>query len=375
MFGKKLVIISHTAHQILPNGEVVGWGPTVTEINHLAQHWDEIIHIACIEEFSDNKSYQPYLAKNIHFKSIPSFGGKTIMSKLGVLIKAPRIIITILKNLQDSSHVQIRVPMGIGLYVLPLFLFIPRKFVLWVKYANNWGNVSSSLVYRFQRWFLNRNYLNCKVTINGFWPDQPKHCLSFENPCISESQFHIGQQLSKDFNSKVKVIFIGRLEIEKGIQFVLDVIGQINKDRFEEWIFVGDGKLSSKLKEKFGRLKINHRFVGFVNQEKVHEELSKAHLLLLPSLSEGFPKVVAEAWNYKVIPIVSPVGSLPNYLKNQVNGFMMHTLDTESLYKIFKFIEDTDESLLKSISEEGNKMALKFTFKNYINKLEREVFI
>lgn len=92
---------------------------------------------------------------------------------------------------------QIRVPMGIGVYVLPLFLFIPRKFTLWVKYANNWGHVSSSLGYRFQRWFLEKKFLNCAVTINGFWPNQKKHLQSFENPCITEEQNKIGQLINK----------------------------------------------------------------------------------------------------------------------------------------------------------------------------------
>jgi hypothetical protein len=32
---KKLVIVSHTHHHFNPNGEILGWGPTVNELNYL----------------------------------------------------------------------------------------------------------------------------------------------------------------------------------------------------------------------------------------------------------------------------------------------------------------------------------------------------
>ena len=37
----KLTIISHTEHYKLSDGTLVGWGPTITEINHLAEIFDE----------------------------------------------------------------------------------------------------------------------------------------------------------------------------------------------------------------------------------------------------------------------------------------------------------------------------------------------
>ena len=44
---KKLVVISHTEHQTDVNGRVMGWGPTINEINYLAQFWEEGVHVGC----------------------------------------------------------------------------------------------------------------------------------------------------------------------------------------------------------------------------------------------------------------------------------------------------------------------------------------
>ena len=44
--SKKLVVISHTEHYTVA-GVIKGWGPTVHEINFLADYWDEVVHVGC----------------------------------------------------------------------------------------------------------------------------------------------------------------------------------------------------------------------------------------------------------------------------------------------------------------------------------------
>ncbi len=374
MGGKKLVVISHTAHQYLTDGTLVGWGPTVEELNYLSQFWNELVHVACLEPYSDNPSLQSYIGQNTHFTPIPSFGGTTLLQKWSVFYQSPQIIWQIVKSLKGATHVQIRVPMGIGVYMLPLFLIIPRNFVLWVKYANNWGHVSNSLGYRFQRWFLEKNVLKCKVTINGFWPNQPQHCLSFENPCITQEQFEKGKTIQKSFDNKLKVVFAGRIEEAKGIDLLMEVLKELPQDRFKEWVFIGEGPLKEPLMKLCLELGIPTKFLGFLSQTEVHKHLETADILVLPSKSEGFPKIVAEAWNYRVIPLVSAVGSLPHYFDNKKNGFVMEEVSREGLLQSFKDLLNHSSAELVEISENGHSSAHKFTFDNYYQHLQREVF-
>ncbi len=374
MAGKKLVVISHTAHQYLPDGRLVGWGPTVSELNYLSQYWTELVHIACVEPYTNNPSLQPYQGDIISFAPIPSFGGSTWLQKLSVFYRAPQIIWQIIKSLKGATHVQIRVPMGIGIYILPLFVFIPRKFILWVKYANNWGHVSNSIGYRLQRWFLEKNFLNCKVTINGFWPNQPKHCISFENPCINQEQLETGKNIKKTFDKKLRFVFAGRMEDSKGIDLLLEALKELPQDRFEEWIFIGEGPLKNSLEKLCLEFDIPSSFLGFMSQTEVHKYLETADILVLPSKSEGFPKIVAEAWNYKVIPLVSPVGSLPHYIENGNNGFIMKDVSRESLLETFKEFLSRKAIELKEISDNGHSIAYKFTFDYYYQHLGKEVF-
>jgi glycosyltransferase involved in cell wall biosynthesis len=372
--GKKLVVISHTLHAQNKDKQIVGWGPTIAEINYLSNHWEEVVLVACFTDESSDASMLPYTNTNIRFCAIPTFGGVGFIEKLSVFTLALTIIRIILKEVNGASHVQIRVPMGIGIYVLPLFLFIPRKFILWVKYANNWGHVSNSLGYRFQRWFLGKNFLKCVVTINGFWPNQKKYLKSFENPCITNEQFEFGKTIDKSFDNKLRVLFAGRIETAKGLDLLMQVLETLPQDRFEEWVFIGEGPLKEPLHKLTNELKISATFPGFVSQAEVHRYLANANILILPSKSEGFPKIVAEAWNYQVIPIVSPVGSLPHYLEHGKNGFMMDDVSKESLNAAFEQLLKITPQELKGIAQKGQKLADKFTFEYYYKHLQKEVF-
>lgn len=374
LVGRKLLIISHTPHARNAANRIVGWGPTISEINFLAQFWKEVVHVGCLSDQSDDSSMQAYERDNIRFSPIPEFGGKSILKKINILTNAPRIIYRIIRELKGTSHVQIRVPMGIGVYVLPLFWFYPRRFILWVKYANNWEHVSNSIVYRFQRWLLKKDILKCCVTINGFWLNQSTHLKSFENPCISNSQFQLGGLLKKDFNGPFKLVFAGRIESAKGIDILIQALPKLPHERIQEWTFLGDGTLREDLKSKLDEQGIDSKFLGFVSQQDVHNQLKNAHFLILPSKSEGFPKVVAEAWNYGCIPIVSSVGSLPHYVVQGENGFLLSELSSNGLYAAMHKALTMSRETLNEISRNGNDMASRFTFDYYIHHLKKDIF-
>ena len=118
---KKLVVISHTEHQMNDEQRIVGWGPTVREINYLAQHWEKVVHVACLNQKNDSGSYIPYESNNIIFSPIPEFGGPTILDKIFIILKLPQILYTVHKTLEGATEVHLRLPISIGLFLIPYF--------------------------------------------------------------------------------------------------------------------------------------------------------------------------------------------------------------------------------------------------------------
>lgn len=368
---KKLLIISHTEHY-LKEGQPLGWGPTITEINYLAQYWEEVVHIACLHEGEAPGSALPYTAENIHFVAIPPYGGPSWKDKLGILLKMPTILRTIRKELKGASEVQLRLPTGMGVFLLPWFSLRKRHYTLWVKYAGNWAQEKPPLGYAFQRWWLQKNWARCKVTINGQWPNQPAHCLSFENPCLYEEEIEKGKriQAGKSFHPPFTLIFVGQLTKSKGVYRIMDALKPIIPTNVARMIFIGDGPEKKTLELLVRDLSVSVEICGFLDRQKVHEQLKKAHFILLPSDSEGFPKVIAEAACYGVIPVVSGVSSIPQYIYDQ-NGYVWDVISPYHL--ILKGALNESESSLKMKSQKVHELARLFTFEQYHNRLVNKI--
>lgn len=376
MKRKKLVIISHTEHYRNTSNQIVGWGSTINEINFLADYWDKVVHVGCFYDDKAPSSALPYSKDNISFKEIPPYGGNTFLDKLEIFIKIPKIITVVYKNIKGATEVQLRLPTSMGLFLLPLFSFVfPRKYIFLVKYAGNWGQTNPPLSYRIQRWWLKNNFAKCKVTINGFWENQPKHCLSFENPCLTENQIKQGLQITKQktFDKLYVFTFVGRLEEAKGVSDCIEALRNISVENIEKVHFIGDGENLEFYKEKTSFLDDKIVFHGFLESDKVHSILAKSHFLLLPSKSEGFPKVVAEAACYGVIPVVSNVGSIPHYI-NKKNGFVWDINAKVSFADFLLKIISENNNNLKEISQVVVKTAEKFTFNHYLLQLKNKIF-
>lgn len=375
MKRKKLVIISHTNHY--QDGDVVkGWGPTISEVNYLADYWDEVVHIGCLNAGAVPSSALPYIKNNIRFAPIPPYGGKGIIAKALIFTKIPKIIAVVLKNIKGSSEVQLRLPTSMGLFLLPLIsFFIARKFTFWVKYAGNWEGVNQPLSYRLQKKWLQNNYAKCKVTINGFWPNQPHHCQSFENPSLTGEDILFGKSvaLQKDFSGNFVFVFVGRLEDAKGVQRIIDALKIIPQDKIKKVHFVGDGPKKQEYLMQLNSLNEKVEFHGFLGKEGVHKVLAASHFFLLPSASEGFPKALAEAAAYGVIPITSNVGSISHYV-NESNGFVWDFGGQRDYASVLGDAVATDSFRLKEISNNVLSIGEKFTFEKYREKLEELVF-
>jgi glycosyltransferase involved in cell wall biosynthesis len=226
--------------------------------------------------------------------------------------------------------------------------------------------------YRFQRWWLKRNFARCKVTINGSVRHQPKHCFSFENPCLTDKDVAVGKKIqnSKTFTAPFNLVFAGRLEDAKGILRIIEALASVNLNLVGRIDFIGDGPKRKEYENLCSFLGKKARFHGFLGSTEVHKLLSEGHFLLLPSDSEGFPKVIAEAACYGCLPVVSDVGSIGDYVKNETNGFIWKKDGPIRFSTVLESALTLHPKELQKKSNDLLQLAEMFTFENYLCKLE-----
>ncbi|MEM5512650.1 glycosyltransferase family 4 protein [Pseudoalteromonas sp. AS84] len=150
-------------------------------------------------------------------------------------------------------------------------------------------------------------------------------------------------------------IFVGRLEPEKGVEFLysnLDVI----KNRLEvnHFTFIGGGSLFNDFKEKSTD---NFVIKGAVELDSVYKLMQGAKFVLVPSIwQEPFGMVAAEALASGAVVITSDRGGLPEAV-----GKVAEQFDLESEQS---FIEALENAKLKSKS---------FLDKNTLSKYQANV--
>jgi glycosyltransferase involved in cell wall biosynthesis len=371
----KLAIISHTEHYKDENGRIVGWGPTISEINQLAKHFEVIYHLAFFYNESPKKSSLPYTSDNIIFVSLPVSGGKTIYEKLGILRKMPLLLSKVNYFLKKVDVYQFRAPVGFGVYLIPYLTLFTNKQG-WFKYAGNWNQKKPPIGYALQRLFLKMQ--KRKVTINGEWPEQPTHCYTFENPCLTNEEREFGKTLiaNKDYSPPYSFCFVGRLEDEKGVRRIIDAVKKtVDRSFIKSIHLIGDGEKKNEYSKDIKENDLPIYIHGFLKRDQVFEIYKKSHFLLLPSTaSEGFPKVIAEGMNYGCIPIVSAVSSIGQYV-NEDNGFIVEPTNYEKLAQILEDLKGMKEEELKSKADFSYHVAKNFTFEHYIKRIKEDILI
>ena len=369
-----LMIISHTPHYYNKDGNIVGWEPTIREINHLLSIFDTIYHIAPLYKSVPDKATITYTSSKIIFIPIKPTGGIGLFKKFGILFFMPYNLYKIIRMIRKVDWVHFRTPTNLGLYILP-FLSIFKNKKRWIKYAGNWNQEHPPLSYRFQRWWLN-NIQNSIVTINGKWVNQKSHLLSFENPCITEDELkHAGLVgKNKNYHNKLNVCFVGRLEPAKGVLIILDLVKKLEDVTFiDTFYIVGDGPSKNVLENQKSNLNIKVCLMGSLSRAQLNEIYTKCHLIILPSYaSEGFPKVLAEAASYGCVPVVSNISSIGQYIENNISGIVIDDISANNLKLLLSKLSDNREKLINMASSASKWVSL-FTYSRYVNRIETEI--
>jgi len=371
----KLAIISHTEHYLSKNNTIVGWGPTIKELNNLVQICDVIYHIAPLHNCKSPGSALPYNSNKIIFVPISASGGAGF-KKMSILFRAPINLYKIYKTIKKVDKVQFRAPTGMGIYVLPfLSLFYNSKY--WIKYAGNWKDEKMPFGNKLQKkWLQNFTSKNTKITVNGFWKNERNNIISFENPCLDENDRKLGYNLlaPKKLKKTPDFCFVGALNKHKGVDKILKAINDLNFKNNITFHFVGDGPDRFEFEKIAKYINTTIVFHGFLEKDAISSIYSKCDFIILPSKSEGFPKVIGEAMNYGCIPIVSDVSCISQYIQNGVNGFLIKPITSAKIIKKIHLAINLSSDKKEKIKKYNFELAEKFTYEYYNHRIKNEIF-
>lgn len=164
-----------------------------------------------------------------------------------------------------------------------------------------------------------------------------------------------------------ELLFVGKLRHVKNV----DILLQGFKIFLDKWGFnqdmelniCGDGPNLETLRHEASTLRItrNVNFTGSLTLKKLKKYYEDADIFILPSLSEGFPLVIAEALSYGCPIICSRISSLVNILQESENALFFSPTNAQDLAeKIEELI--TQNAMRIKMSENNRKLSELYTW-------------
>ncbi|HEY9177105.1 MAG TPA: glycosyltransferase family 4 protein [Flavipsychrobacter sp.] len=368
---RTLLVVSDTA-MYNDAGELLVFDPVLRELKAVQDMFDNIIWLGA-RTLKKKGTLRHVDSEKIHAEMLPCVSRGGLINIFFVLLAYPVFLFRILKYLPQATHVHTRAPSHPA-FLMILLSLLDNKRTYAHKYAGEWTDKNIPLTYRIQRSLLKRvRKPNIKVIISGKNEEESVNVHDMQNPCIYAHEINdmndIG--LQKDFSNELKLLFVGNLMPSKGILQLLDALNnnQLNK-RITQLHVAGGGRLLDEVRKKAEQnKKLKIIVTGDITREELNKLYADAHLLILPSSSESFPKVVAEAAAYGCIPVTTSLSAITRQITDIVNGFLMTDNSPGSITETINRVAHNTE--LSAISHNAIEMSKLFTYERFRQRMAR----
>jgi len=185
-------------------------------------------------------------------------------------------------------------------------------------------------------------------------------------------------QIKKELRERKNLVgYIGRLEEEKGVMNFFEAIPLIlEKQDNLEFFLGGYGPLYDRIKERLRSNNLSRKveLMGWIPHDKVANYLNELKLLVLPSYSEGLPTIVLEAMACGTPVLATPVGGIPDVIKDGETGFIMENNSPKCFAEnIVRVLECPD---LDNVTKNARKLIKeKYTYEAAVERYKKSLNI
>ena len=365
----KFAIITHVVHGFADQS-YFGYGPYVREMNLWIKFADEVIVVAPLSLKQQTNIDLNYDHKNVTFKKINSFNFKNPLAILKSVMSLPVIFITVYRAMKRADHIHLRCPGNIGLIGCLVQILFPSKPKT-AKYAGNWDpKASQPKSYRLQKWILSNTFLtrNMQILVYGNWQGSSKNIKSFFTASYRESDQ--APILERTLQGRLTFLFVGTLAIGKQPLYAIKLVEQLAVKGYDVSLdLYGEGAERTQILHYLDKKNLTSfiSLKGNQTAETLKIAYQNSHFIILPSRSEGWPKVLAEAMFWGCLPIASKVSCIPYMLSAGERGLLLEMEIEKDVIQIVSLIENDADYQSKL------QKAVKWSRKYTLDLFEQEI--
>lgn len=191
-----------------------------------------------------------------------------------------------------------------------------------------WSLQQKWLKKRVARWLYQDKDLKCAAALHATAESEAEQFrkLGFKNPIIvSPNGVNVPKKFSRvervERTEKRRVLFVSRMHPKKGVMELVEAWGKVVSGGEDEWrswnvelVYTVSGELEkeyeAKVRARVKELGLENQFIftGALNDEEKWKAYARADLFVLPTYSENFGIVVAEAL-WAGVPVITTKGT------------------------------------------------------------------
>lgn len=225
------------------------------------------------------------------------------------------------------------------------------------------------------------NEPNTRVASNGADMWEKLHCKEGRvvvSSCLYQSE--MVPRTTLEMNDPPKILFVGYLRPEKGVDVLLDAFDRLRAKQKLSLTVVGgsDRAMTGAEAEIHKRIKASpyHEDIhvkGMIPFGEELFELYRSHdMYVLPSHSEGTPRSVVEARAFGCPAIATRVGGIPTSVTDGENGLLVPPNDSAALARAMQRLLD-DDDLRRRLSQTGIDQGPDYSLESFADQLVEEL--
>ena len=168
-------------------------------------------------------------------------------------------------------------------------------------------------------------------------------------------------------HNSLKVMYVGSNIPEKGTKYLIDSLNSKNILKIENKIELSI-VTNSLAKEYFNnKIKMKKKIYTNLPHKEVLNLMNKNHILIVPSISEGFGMVVTEAMSQSMLVIGTNKTCLRDISKNN-NSIVVPIKNSSIITKTLIYLKNNPK-LVNKIRNNAYKTSIKYKWKDYRERL------
>lgn len=203
-----------------------------------------------------------------------------------------------------------------------------------------------------------------------------ENCIVLDESLVDEAMIAGGNSVKninilKDKNI-INIVYVGYIRAAKGLDYLIDAIPHVISKYNISVNIVGGGEYLDEIMLKIKSIRCE-RYVHFHGEVAFGDGLfdlyRKADIFILPSLSEGSPRVVLEAMALGLPVIATDVGNTKHLLEDG-RGVCIKPRDSKEIANAVIDLIENDKKRLDYI-EKGRRYSSKMTIANFFNEIKK----